>query len=138
MNRVARFYTVGLLGVGVQLGTLTLLVHGLRADLLIATALAVETAVLHNFIWHERWTWRHDRPGRIARLCKFHLANGFISIVANVCVTEALVHAGVPVVAANAIAVAAASVANYLGSDRFVFRTTAEVRVEPTASRRRS
>ena len=23
-----------------------------------ATALAVETAILTNFFWHERWTWR--------------------------------------------------------------------------------
>ena len=28
---------------------------------LTATALAVELAVLNNFVWHQLWTWR-DRP----------------------------------------------------------------------------
>jgi putative flippase GtrA len=28
---------------------------------LLATALAVETAVIHNFLWHQRFTWS-DRP----------------------------------------------------------------------------
>ncbi len=28
---------------------------------LVATALAVEMAVLHNFFWHRRWTWADRR-----------------------------------------------------------------------------
>src|SRR5436190_21825889 len=57
---------------------------------LLATALAVEGAILHNFVWHERWTWadrvvthgaglkgRHyDVPSRHGRLVRFARFNG--------------------------------------------------------------
>ena len=51
---------MGLIGFALQLGVLALLLR-LGLHYLAATALAVELAVLHNFAWHERWTWR-DRP----------------------------------------------------------------------------
>jgi GtrA-like protein len=74
---------VGALGIGVQLGTFCFLTHGLGADYWLATALAVETAVLHNFVWHERFTWA-DRAGRggeqaLARMLRFNLTTGVIS-----------------------------------------------------------
>ena len=56
MSRGARFIWVGAGGFMVQVVTL----HALAAAGLpytVATALAVEAAILHNFIWHERWTW---------------------------------------------------------------------------------
>jgi putative flippase GtrA len=59
-TRWAAFNAVGLAGVAVQLACLALLVHA-GSHYLAATALAVEAAVLHNFLWHQRWTWR-DRP----------------------------------------------------------------------------
>ena len=55
--RWLKFNAVGLMGVGVQLAMLVVLASGLRIDYLPATALAVETAILHNFLWHERYTW---------------------------------------------------------------------------------
>ena len=122
MKRVARFYAVGLIGVPVQLAVLALLVRGFGLDALISTAIAVEIALVHNFFWHERWTWRCSGPGWVQRLCKFHVTNGLISIVANVLVTGALIRLGLPVLAANAIAIGTASVANYLSGEFFVFR----------------
>ena len=77
---------------GVQLTALALLTHA-GWPVLLATALAVEAAVLHNFVWHERWTWS-DRPvrgpQRLARLGQFHLANGAVSLGGNVVVMFAL------------------------------------------------
>ncbi len=61
IRRWAIFNGVGLLGVGVQLAMLTLMTDGLGVHYLAATAIAVEAAVLHNFFWHQRFTWR-DRP----------------------------------------------------------------------------
>src|SRR5262249_8430739 len=52
-----KFNVVGIAGVGVQLLVLALLKSGFGVPYLTATVLAVETAVLHNFFWHERWTW---------------------------------------------------------------------------------
>ena len=57
MRHWARFNAVGLAGVAVQLTMLKLLHSGMGLDYLLATALAVQTAVLHNFFWHRKWTW---------------------------------------------------------------------------------
>jgi putative flippase GtrA len=122
-----RFYAVGAVGVVVQLAALTLFKSGLHLDYLAATALAVEAAVLHNFFWHERWTWAdRTRPmasGRAGRLIRFHLTNGVLSILGNLVFMEALVgQLHVPYLLANAIAIALCSVLNYLAADRVVFR----------------
>ena len=85
--RWLRFNAVGVMGFAVQLLVLGVLVSGLGLHYLPATGLAVEAAVLHNFVWHEVWTWR-DRPSsaftvRLKRLFRFHLANGAASLAGN-------------------------------------------------------
>ena len=127
--RFARFNAVGVVGFAVQLAVLGLLVRGGLAYLP-ATALAVESAVLHNFLWHERWTWR-DRAvtgrGRLARLWRFHLLNGLVSLAGNLLVMHLLVgRAGMPPLAANVIAVLACAAVNFVGADRLVFSRNME------------
>jgi hypothetical protein len=55
---------------------------------LVSTAAAVEAAVLHNFAWHQRWTWRDRRPASahetLGRLLRFHALNGAVSLAGNV------------------------------------------------------
>ena len=124
MRRWFIFNVVGLAGFGVQLGLLALFLH-VGVPYLAATALAVEAAVLHNFAWHEQWTWR-DRPacgmGRALRLWRFHLLNGVVSIAGNLVIMAVLVGSfQVPPLAANAVAVLVCAVVNYLGGDRIVF-----------------
>src|SRR5207247_9211302 len=77
--RWLKFNFVGLIGIGVQLLALVLLKSGLHLNYLLATALAVETAVVHNFLWHERFTWR-DRvaKARLAQFMRFNLRNGAV------------------------------------------------------------
>jgi putative flippase GtrA len=93
-----------------------------------ATAIAVELTILHNFAWHERWTWR-DRPApprdRIRRLWRFHAANGLISMAGNLLLMRLFVGlCGLPPIVANLLAVIACALVNYRASDRFVFRVT--------------
>jgi putative flippase GtrA len=57
LGRWLKFHTVGAMGIVVQLSVLSAFVGWLNIDYLVATALAVEAAILHNFVWHERWTW---------------------------------------------------------------------------------
>lgn len=57
MPRFIRFNAVGVLGFVVQLAVLAGLVRA-GVHYLAATVIAVEAAILHNFVWHERWTWR--------------------------------------------------------------------------------
>ena len=64
-RRFLRFNVVSLLGIGVRLLGVAVLVSGLGVHYLVATALAVEASILHNFFWHLRWTWAGtSQPGR--------------------------------------------------------------------------
>ena len=85
--RWVKFNAVGGIGIAVQLVALALLRSWLKLDYLLATALAVEIAVVHNFLWHERFTWA-DRPAArwkhsLFRLAKFNLSNGAVSLAGN-------------------------------------------------------
>jgi len=115
--RWLKFSTVGCMGVLVQLSVLALLVK-LGVNYLVATALAVEIAVLHNYTWHVRWTWK-ERTGSPWR---FHLANGLIPVISNLIWMRVFTGwLGMPVVPANLLAIAITSIPNFLLGDRWVF-----------------
>jgi putative flippase GtrA len=126
VKRAIRFYAVGAAGMAVQLAALALYKSGFGVGYLAATALAVETAVLHNFIWHERWTWSDRRLAARRwpeRLLRFHLTNGLLSIAGNVVFMAALVGwLGIPYLAANVASIGLCSLLNYVAADRLVFR----------------
>lgn len=120
-----RFNGVGIAGIAVQLGTLSLLVDGLSIGFRLATPIAVATAVAHNFAWHSRWTWG-DRAADVSPLSlfvRFAAGNGLVSLAGNTALMELLVGAaGVPVMPANAVAIAACGLLNYWWADRLVFK----------------
>ena len=124
--RWMRFNAVGGIGLVVQLAALAVLRSWLKADYLLAAGLAVEIAVVHNFLWHERYTWA-DRPATrpmesLVRLAKFNASNGAVSIVGNLGLMRLLVgELKVNYVASNLIAIVICSLVNFLLSDRFVF-----------------
>ena len=126
LRRWLVFNVVGSMGVAVQLLMLVTLTEVAELDYLVATGLAVESAILHNFVWHERWTWR-DRgfrmPGWAARLLRFNLVTGTLSISANIVFTGLYAEAlGIHYALANLMAIASCSVLNFIANDRFVFR----------------
>lgn len=118
-----KFNAVGAMGIVVQLATLTLLKIGLHLNYLFATALAVEAAVMHNFLWHERYTWAdRESNSRFVRFAKFNLGNGAISILGNLGIMRVLVGAvGLNYLAANALSIAGCSLLSFVVSDRLVF-----------------
>lgn len=120
--RWIRFNLVGIAGFVLQMLTLAVMARWTTPT--IAVVVAVLVAVSHNFLWHEQVTWPGlPRDGRLRRWLSFHLTNGTVSIVTNVVVTTAVMKGlGAPLLAANAIAVATASVANFVVSDRFIFK----------------
>ena len=122
-----KFNAVGIIGIGVQLAVLTLLKSGVKLHYLAATAIAVEAAVLHNFAWHQRWTWFERTSaaagGLLQRLFRFHLTNGIMSIGGNLALMWLFVSRfSVGYFVANLLAIATCSLANFWASDRFVFR----------------
>ncbi len=124
-TRPAKFALVGAIGIIVQLLTLHWLA-GAGCGYLIATVISVEAAVLHNFVWHENFTWR-DRNGFTSaglgsRLLRFHVSNGLISVVGNLLLMRIFVgELGMPLVAANLLSITACCLTNFVASDRWVF-----------------
>jgi putative flippase GtrA len=130
-SRWLKFNFVGGIGIAVQLLALAILRSLLHLDYLSATALAVETAVIHNFIWHERFTWADRPPGRstqsLIRLARFNASNGLVSIVGNLVLMRWLVGTlRLNYFLANLFAIAACSLVNFLLSDCFVFQPESE------------
>ena len=122
------FNIVGAMGILVQMGILWGLTSALHLRYLTATALAVEAAVLHNFFWHERWTWadriaKHN-SGIFSRLLCFHLTNGALSISGNIILMVLFVEkAGFHTMQANTLSIAICSILNFMLGDRLVFRS---------------
>jgi putative flippase GtrA len=122
--RWLKFNTVGIGGAAVQLCALWLLQRFTPISYVFAVMLAVEIAILHNFVWHEAWTWR-GKPvsGRRGRLLRFHLGNGFVSIVSNVVLTYLYKEiVGLPLMAANFAAILTAALLNFWVAQAWVFR----------------
>ena len=131
MMRLMRFSAAGLGGFAVQLTTLAMLTHLLDVHYVIATIVAVEAAILVNFVLHERWTWKARLQGDggaavVGRLLRFNALTALTSIAGSVVVTTFLVETAsmVPIVA-NSISVIVLGALNFVGSDRFVFRAAA-------------
>lgn len=125
--RWIKFNVVGVIGIGVQFSALFLLKSTFRFDYLAATAVAVETAVVHNFVWHEQFTWSDRvqvswrRSAR--RFVKFNLTTGAVSILGNLALMKVMVgYGGMNYLLANALAIALCSLANFLVSDEWVFK----------------
>jgi putative flippase GtrA len=123
LQRFAKFSAVGAGGVIVQTVMLGCLLRIAGVHYLVATAAAVEASVLHNFVWHRRWTWA-DRPRARAAisLLKFNATNGAASLIGNLGLMFFLVGSlHLNPLAANLITIAICSLANFALADRFVF-----------------
>lgn len=121
--RWGKFNLVGMAGAVVQLAALGILNRWVPGHVLLCTAAAIEITLLHNFVWHLRYTWR-DRPSSAmtTRLLRFQLSNGMISLVGNLVLMRLLVDgAHAPVLIANAVAIVVCSLVNYALGDRWVF-----------------
>jgi putative flippase GtrA len=121
-SRAFAFLSVGAAGFAVQTAVLAALTAA-RWPLTLAASLAVEAAVLTNYGWHERWTFRdRGRERRLERLARFHLATGLTSLVGTTALTVVFARTlKLNPLAANAGAVALLSVVNYLALDRWVY-----------------
>lgn len=124
MRRTLAFITVGAIGFVVQLSSLTVLLSLAHWPWLVATLASVGLTVVHNFVWHERWTWRDRRAAgsRAARFLKFNAGNGAISLAGNTASMALFAGVlGVPPVPANVITVGLLAAVNFAVADRWTF-----------------
>jgi len=122
-HRFTKFAIVGCLGAALQLSILAVLTTHMAP--IPATLISVELAILHNFLWHERYTW----PDRITqhfftRLTRFHLANGLVSLCGNTFITYLLVtHFHFPTILSALAAVGFCSLANFTLTNQWVYKS---------------
>ena len=124
--RWLKFNFVGAIGIGVQFAALLLLKGVFLFNYLAATAIAVEAAVVHNFVWHEQFTWsdRVQSSWRrsIPRFVRFNLTIGALSTLGNLALMKVMVGSGrMNYLVANGFAIALCALANFLVSERWVF-----------------
>lgn len=114
--RWCRFNAVGAMGMAVQLAALALLNRWSGGHYLVSTVAALELTLVHNFLWHLRYTWRDRREASslAAQFVRFHLSNGMVSLLGNLALMPMLVGgARLPVLVANSIAILVCSLANF-------------------------
>jgi putative flippase GtrA len=122
--RWGKFNLVGAMGVVVQLAALALINRWAPGHYLIASAAAVELALLHNFVWHLHYTWRdrRDDSAVLGQLMRFHLSNGLVSMLGNLALMRVLVHeAHIPLLASNFIAILCCSIVNFCLGNNWAF-----------------
>lgn len=127
VRHFVRFNLASVAGVLVQLATLWVLTARAGMHYQAATLIAVGTAIVHNFVWHWRWTWA-DRAltgSAITRaFTRFLLANGAVSLVVNLIAMPLLVSVGgLPLVPANLLAITSAGLLNFHLADSVSFRS---------------
>src|SRR5579859_7896243 len=125
--RWMRFNIAGALGVLVQMSVLAVATRLFGVDYLWATVIAVECALLHNFMWHELYTWQEHRLSRtssavMSRLLRYNLSVGSFSILGNLLLMRWLTGGWqMPVLLANLIAITLLSAGNFLITHYHVF-----------------
>jgi len=122
--RWAKFNLVGAMGMVVQLGALALLNRCAAGHYLLASAAALELTLVHNFVWHLRYTWpdRRAPSALLAQLIRFHLSNGLVSMLGNLALMRLLVdEARIPVLASNSIAILCCSIVNFCLGNNWAF-----------------
>ena len=126
VRRLARFSAAGIAGFVAQVTMLWWLTTFTGMHYVVATVLAVEAAIVLNFVLHDRWTWR-DRTGAatgaLLRLGRFNALTGVTSILGGVIVTAVFVETmGLNAIIANVISVVLLGTVNFVGANTLVFR----------------
>jgi dolichol-phosphate mannosyltransferase len=128
-RRFGKFALVGAVGAAFQVVLFRLLVELFDLPQVWAAPIAVEIVLLHNFLWHERFTWRDRGSGgirqRTSRLWWFHVTNGLLSLGGNTALIYVLVQElKAPALPSAVAAIALCAPANFLLADRCVYRKT--------------
>lgn len=132
-TELARFGIVGASGVLVNNAALFLLHGALGWHLILASVVAVETAIVNNFIWNDLWTFSERTPARF-RFLRFNL----VSLGGLVVNTGALVGivalTGAHYLVANLVAIGAAMAWNFSANARWTWLRDIEASRPPPAS----
>ncbi|HEY5985769.1 MAG TPA: glycosyltransferase, partial [Streptosporangiaceae bacterium] len=128
ISEAARFFTfglVGLTGMGVNTAALWLLYARLGWNHLVGASLATQASTTWNFLLVDSLIYRKRAHGtRAGRAARFFVMNNAL-LLTRLPVLQALVMAGMDVLAANAVTLALLFAGRFLVSDRAIFRSAA-------------
>jgi putative flippase GtrA len=111
--RLFRFGTVGAIGFCVNEGLLYLLHGRWLLTLWLAQVIAIESAIIGNYLLNDRWTFHHPHP-TFERFLRFNGVS-LVSLVVNILVVQIGTHyTPIHYLAANAVGVVVAFGVNYL------------------------
>lgn len=119
VGRMLLFAAVGAVGTVVNTTALYALHLLLRVPLVAASAMAVELAVVNNYVLNDRLTFA-TRALSMRRFVKFNVSM-LAGLAVNVLLLWVLVRGGVDLVVANLIAIGAAFAVNYASSALWVW-----------------
>jgi Predicted membrane protein len=127
LRKWVRYNAIGLMGLGLQLILLFLLTRFVHLNYFVATLFAVQCALIHNFLWHQRYTWKENvvrsKKESVMRFVRFNSSSGTLAIISNLGFTALLVQiVHLPLVVCNLMAIGICNVANFLFANNFVFQ----------------
>jgi putative flippase GtrA len=117
--QILKFAGVGCVGVGVNTGVLYVLDRLLGLPLVAASAIAVELAVISNYLMNERWTFA-TRQVSFRRFVKFNIAS-LCGLTLNVAIVWSLARFGIYFLAANLVGIAVGFAGNFILSSIWVW-----------------
>jgi dolichol-phosphate mannosyltransferase len=126
MMRIIKFSVVGATGVLVNAGLLYLLTEKTGVLYIKSSLVAIECAIINNFLWNYFWTWG-DRASAskshfFRSLAKFNFSSGIVAFVVNwgllILLTEVF---GIPYQYSNLMGIAVGTVVNFTASHFWSF-----------------
>lgn len=118
-RRALKFAVVGGAGVVINTSALYAFSRWARLPLVLASALAVELAVISNYLLNDTWTFAVRAPS-LRRFAKFNAA-ALLGLALNVLSVWLLTGLGLYFLAADLVGIAAGFAANYALSVRWVW-----------------
>ena len=123
--QLVRFGAVGGLGFVVNLAVYAFFVHVVGVDYRVAAVAAWLVAVANNFVLNRHWTFDASEGAAHFQALRFLLVSLVAFGVSLLLLTLFVEAAGMPKVAAQALAVAASTPLNFLGNKLWSFRVGA-------------
>lgn len=123
--RGGKFMAVAWVGMVVNTACLYLFKGVWHIRIIPASLMAIEIAIIHNFIWFRAWAWK-DREQRLPffhQLLVYNAATGAVDLVSNVSILWALsTFFGVHYLLANILGMIAGPFIKFWLNEKFIFR----------------
>lgn len=123
LTRMGKFLVVGGLGTLVNTGILVILYHQLHLALVLASVLATELTIGHNYLWNDYWTFGR-RGLSLNRFVKFNVVSLGGQCITVVTLWMLAQHAGMHYIVANLTGIGLAVIWNFAVNVRWTWGST--------------